>query len=62
VDGMITVKCSNCARWTKPTKNSACLMDQDNPNYIPINDYVKNEDGSFYCMDFKVKPDINLKQ
>ena len=29
-------------------------MEQDNPNYIPINDYVKNEDGSFYCMDFKV--------
>ena len=33
-------------------------MDQDNPNYIPINDYVKNKDGSFYCMDFKVKRDI----
>jgi hypothetical protein len=52
---MITVKCSNCVRWTKPTKNSACLMNQDNPNYIPINDYVKNEDGSLYCMDFKIK-------
>jgi hypothetical protein len=55
---MITVKCSNCARWTKPTKNSACQIDQDKPNYIPINDYVKNEDGSFYCMDFKVKRSV----
>ena len=52
---MITVQCANCVRWTKPRKNSACKMDQDNPNYIPVNDYIKNDDGSFYCLDFKVK-------
>ena len=55
---MIEAKCSNCARWTKPAKDSACSMDMDNPNYIPANDYIKNEDGTLYCMDFKIKASV----
>ena len=55
---MITVKCSNCARWVRPRKDSACSMDMDNPNHIPTNEYIKNEDGTFYCMDFKIKREV----
>ena len=52
---MVKMECSNCARWIRPTKNSACKMYIDNPNHIPVNDYIANEHGSFYCLDFKVK-------
>jgi hypothetical protein len=45
-------KCSNCTRRAKPRKKSACYMEQDNPNHIPINDYIKNG-TEFYCADFK---------
>ena len=49
-------KCANCVRWTRPRKNSACYMDEIlNPNFIPKNDFIKNEDGSYHCSDFKSK-------
>lgn len=47
-------KCCNCSRWTKPRKESACHMEQDNPDHIPINDYIANG-NEFYCADFKEK-------
>ena len=30
-------------------------MYMDNPNHIPASDYIANDDGSYYCNDFKVK-------
>tara|TARA_R110000850_G_scaffold271350_1_gene405549 strand:- start:50 stop:169 length:120 start_codon:yes stop_codon:yes gene_type:complete len=33
-------------------------MNMDNPNYIPVNDYVMNEGGALYCMDFKAKTSV----
>lgn len=43
-------QCSNCARWNKPLKNSACSL---TANY-PIR-FKENEKGIYYCDDFKQK-------
>ena len=52
---MSEIKCSNCKRWTKPKKDSACnIMNQEEPEYIPVNKFIPNLDGSFHCLDFKL--------
>ena len=36
-------------------KDSACnIMNQAEPEYIPVNKFIPNLDGSFHCLDFKL--------
>ena len=45
-------KCANCARWTKPLKNSACNMNEDDV-LEPTLPFNKNDNGDLYCDDFQ---------
>ena len=45
-------QCSNCQRWTKPLLTSACNAELSDKDPLP---YKKNQDGLYYCDDFKSK-------
>ena len=46
-------KCSKCARWTSPRKESACYMSEEINEEESVNiEFIKNQDGTYGCADF----------